>query len=39
MLFCRNLNQIHSNVKFTDELVSNKQLPLLHVNVAIQKKN
>ena len=33
MLFCRKLNQIHFNVKFTYELENNKQLPFLDVNV------
>ena len=33
MLFYRNLNRIHNNVKFTCELESNKLLPFLDVNV------
>ena len=38
MLFYRNLNQIHNNVKFTYELENNKQLPFLDVNVDNSKE-
>ena len=37
MLFYKNLNRIHNNVKFAYQLESNKQLPLLDVDVDISR--
>ena len=38
MLFHRKLNQIHNNVKFTNDLENYKQLPFLDVNVGNAKE-